>query len=75
MATNKDKLLTGIKFLALGFPFIFIGPALWTWQGVKGLKAGYYLWPILSIIAMLLAAFLCVKGIRTVMAALFDKDS
>lgn len=74
MATNKDKLMEGVRFLALGFPFIFMGPALMTWLGIPAYRQGNYIWITVSILLMLAAAYLCVRGLRTVLSAFFDRE-
>ncbi|WP_417608550.1 DUF6095 family protein [Owenweeksia hongkongensis] len=74
MATNKDKLMEGVRFLALGFPFIFMGPALMTWLGIPAYRQGNYIWIGVSILLMLTAAFLCIRGLRTVLSAFFDAE-
>ncbi len=74
MATNRDKLLKGVRFLAVGFPFIFMGPALMTWQGIPQYHNGNYIWLILSIVFMLTAAFFAVRGLRAILSAFFDGE-
>ncbi len=74
MATDKDKLLSGIRFIAIGFPFLFMGPIVLTWVGIPQMHEGNYLWLILSILFMLIAAYFCVRGLRTILAAFFDKQ-
>ena len=73
MATDKDKLLRGFRFLAVAFPFIFMGPVLLTWQGIPQYREGNYIWIIISIAFMIVAAFFGVKGLRTILSAFFDK--
>lgn len=73
MATDKDKLLRGIRFMAIGFPFIFMGPALMTWLGIPAYRHGNYIWLVVSILLMIAAAYLCVRGLRTILSAFFDK--
>lgn len=58
--------------MAVGFPFIFMGPALLTWQGIPGFNEGKYGWGIISIAMMLVAAFFCVKGLRVILSSFFD---
>jgi apolipoprotein N-acyltransferase len=74
MATDREKFLKGIRFMAVGFPFIFMGPALLTWLGIPAYHKGNYVWLAISIVLMLTAAFFCVKGLRTILASLFDGD-
>lgn len=74
MPTNKEKLLKGMQFVALGLPFVFMGPALLTWAGIPFAQKGNYLWLAISILLMLVAAYFCVRGLRTVLSSLFDKE-
>lgn len=71
--TNREKLLKGFRFIAVGFPFIFMGPALLTWQGIPHMRSGNYLWLGVSIGFMLIAAFFTVRGLRAILSAFFDK--
>lgn len=73
MATDKEKLLRGIQFMAMGFPFIFSGPALLTWQGIPAMREGNYIWITVSILFMITAAFFSVKGLRTILSSFFDE--
>ena len=72
---KKQKLLKGINFMALSFPFIFGGPTLFHYKGAQALRNGEPWWLVLSIVIMLIAVFFAVKGLRIIMAAFFDKDS
>jgi len=72
MATDKDKLAKGVRFMAVAFPFVFMGPVLLTWLGIPQYHKGNYIWLILSIVFMLTAAFFAVKGLRTILSAFFD---
>lgn len=72
MATDKDKLMKGIRWMAVGFPFIFMGPALMFWLGIPGMRNGNYIAFIMSIVLMGLAGFFCVKGLMTILSAFFD---
>ncbi len=74
MATNRDKLLKGIRWIAVGFPFIFLGPMFMYKFGIPAYHNGNYFWPILSIVLMGLAGFFCVKGLLTVLNGFFDKN-
>ncbi len=73
MATNRDKLMNGFRFMAVGFPFIFMGPILLTWQGIPKYHQGNYIWLIVSILFMVIAAYFSVRGLRTILSAFFDK--
>lgn len=74
MATDRDKLMKGLRFFAFGFPFIFLGPIVFTIAGIPSYNEGSYLWISLSILFMITAVVLCVKGLKTVLSAFFDKN-
>lgn len=74
MPTNRDKLLKGVRFITFGFPFIFLGPIVLTMAGIPNYREGSYGWLALSILFMAIAGFLCVKGLRTILAAFFDNN-
>ena len=72
MATNRDKLMNGLKFIAVGLPFVFLGPFTLTLAGIPDAQQGQYTWLVVSILFMALAAYFCVRGLRTVLSAFFD---
>lgn len=74
MATDRDKLLKGVRFITFGFPFIFLGPIVFTVAGIPDYHKGSYVWLVVSLVFMAAAAILCVKGLRTILAAFFDKS-
>ena len=74
MATDKEKLVKGLYYMAFAFPFIFSGPSLFFWKGAAGFKHGEYTWTIVSISLMLIAVFLVVKGLRMALSAFFEGD-
>ncbi len=72
MATNKEILSKGIKYLAFALPLLFIGPSI-IFSSFKNQQHPLYI-PILGlgIIMCLLAIFLIFKGIQTIMRSLFN---
>jgi len=74
MSTDKDKMMRGINFMAFSFPLIFFGPALFFWKGASGLNNGQWWWAVISVVLMGVAVFLVVKGLRLVLAGLFNKN-
>lgn len=69
MTTDKDKLMRGVRFMALSFPFIFAGPVL--------LYAGFgegnsQWWLFAGGLCSALAVFLVGRGLFTVVSAFFD---
>jgi len=74
MATDKDKLMRGARFLAIAFPFIFMGPSLMFMLGIPAMRQDNIWWMAVSIAVMGIAAFFGVRGILTVLSAFFDKS-
>jgi hypothetical protein len=75
MATDKERLIKGLYHMAAAFPFIFAGPSLYFSKGAAGFKSGDYTWTILSIVLMLAAVFLVVRGLRISIKAFFEGES
>ena len=71
MATNKDKIVRGINLMAFSFPFILFGPALYFWKGAKGWTNGEWYWSVLSVIVMLIAIYMAVRGLKLILAGIF----
>lgn len=72
MATDKDKLIKGIRYMAIAFPFIFLGPGLLFLAGIPALRDDNIIWLVISILLMGVAGFLSVKGLRTILSSFFD---
>ncbi|PTM04808.1 MAG: hypothetical protein DA405_05985 [Bacteroidetes bacterium] len=72
MESDKQKIAEGIRFLAVALPLVFSGPALYVGLGMPALRNGNYLWVIISIVIMLIAVFLMVKGLRRVLSGFFN---
>lgn len=71
---KKEKLMKGINLMLLSFPFIFGGPTLFHYKGAQALRNDEPWWLVLSVLLMLIAVFIAVKGLRTIMAAFFDRE-
>jgi hypothetical protein len=72
MATDKNKLMAGVRFMAIGFPFIFMGPGLMFLVGIPKLREDIY-WPLaISLLLMGTAVYFCLRGLRTILSAFFD---
>ena len=71
---KKEKLMRGINFLALSFPFIFGGPTLFYYKGAQALRNDEPWWLVISIAIMAIAVFLAVKGLKTILSAFFDHN-
>lgn len=72
MASDRDKIMQGLRFLAIALPLIFSGPALYVALGLPAARNGNYIWMGLSILLMLVAVFFMVKGLRTVLRGFFN---
>jgi lysylphosphatidylglycerol synthetase-like protein (DUF2156 family) len=75
MAANKEKIAKGIRFLAVALPLIFTAPGLYFLAGIPAYQKGNYGWIIASIVLMLVAVFLMVKGLRVVLAGFFNDEA
>ena len=71
MAANKEKIMMGVNYMAYAFPLILFGPGLYFWKGAKGWDNGEWWWAMLSLLIMGAAAFLVVKGLKTILAGIF----
>jgi len=69
MATDRDKLMRGVRFMALSFPFIFAGPAL-LYIGFTDDKSTW--WLFLGGFIAGLAILFAVRGLLTIVSAFFD---
>ena len=72
MESDKQKIAEGIRFLAVALPLVFSGPALYVGVGIPALRGGNYLWIGISILVMLVAVFLMVKGLRRILSGFFN---
>ena len=76
MAADKEKIVKGIRFLALALPLIFTGPGLYVAIGVDASRQGNHLWSIISLGLMAVAVVLMIIGLRHVLGGFFkDSDS
>ncbi len=69
--TNRDKLMQGVKLVALAFPFIIGAPIVLTLAFAPN-QEGIWL-PILAVIMMLGAFYFGGRGIMTIIGAFFDR--
>lgn len=72
MAANRDKIMHGIRFMAIALPLIFSGPALYVALGLPAARQGNYIWMGVSVLLMLVAVFFAVKGLRTILRGFFN---
>lgn len=76
MASDKEKIAKGIRFLAFALPLIFTGPGLYVAIGVDASRQGNHLWSIISVGLMIIAVVLVVLGLRMVLRGFFqDSDT
>ncbi len=72
MATNKDLLAKGIKYLAGALPLLFIGPSIIYNAFMNQQNVWHYLVLGIGIIACLAAMYLMFKGLKTITNSLFN---
>jgi hypothetical protein len=72
MATNKEVLSKGIKYLSGALPLMFIGPSLIYNAFMNKQNVWHYLVLAIGIIACLGAMFLMYLGLKTIMKSLFN---
>ncbi len=72
MATNKELLSKGIKYLAGALPLMFLGPSLIFNAFMNQQNVWHYLVLAFGIIACLSSMYLIFKGLRTMIKALFN---
>lgn len=74
MATNRELLGKGVKYLFGALPLMFIGPSVMYNAFMNKNNVGYYPVLIIGCAICILSVFLAFKGIRTITNALFDGD-
>lgn len=72
MATNKELLSKGIKYLAWALPLLFIGPSVIYNAFINQHSLWHYLVLAVGIIACIAAVFLMFKGLQTMVKGLFN---
>jgi hypothetical protein len=72
MATNKELLSKGIKYLTGALPLLFIGPSVIYNAFINKENVWHYLVLAIGIAACLGAMYLMFKGLNTIMKALFN---
>ncbi len=70
--TDRDKLMKGVKFVALAFPFIIGAPIALTLAFAPNQESMWL--PILAVALMLGAFYFGGRGIMTIIAAFFDRS-
>ncbi|KVV16072.1 DUF6095 family protein [Flavobacterium sp. TMP13] len=72
MATNKNLISKGVKFLTGALPLLFLGPVLIYNAFMNKHTNWHYLILGIGIVACFAAVFLMFKGLQTIMKALFN---
>ena len=62
--------MKGVRFLALSFPFILLGPSLHFWLG----PSAPLVWKIFAFMLMGVGVFYAVKGLLTILNGFFDAE-
>jgi len=70
--TNKKVLLTGVKYLALSLPILFLAPYLITLGFMNKNNASFYIFFPIGLILAVAAIFFVFKGIKTIMKSMFE---
>lgn len=74
MATDKNILAKGVKYLSSALPLIFLGPIIIN-SAFKNQESPFYPYVLgFGIIIALAAMFLIFKGITTLVKSMFDGD-
>lgn len=72
MATNKNILFKGIRFLAISLPLLFIGPTIINSSFKNKEHELYYIVLSVGILCCILGMYLIYKGVTTMVKALFN---
>ncbi|MFV8323401.1 DUF6095 family protein [Flavobacterium sp. LS2R12] len=72
MATNKELLSKGIKYLAGALPLLFLGPAVIYNAFMNKQNVWHYLVLAIGIIACIAAMLLMYLGLKIIMKSLFN---
>ena len=72
MATNKELLSKGIKYLAGALPLLFLGPVVIYNAFMNKQNAWHYLVLAIGIIVCIAAMYLMYLGLKTIMKSLFN---
>jgi uncharacterized membrane protein len=72
MATNKELLAKGVKYLFGALPLMFIGPSIMYNAFMNKQNNWHYLVLIIGCIICLVSVFLAFKGLKTMTDALFN---
>ncbi len=71
MATNRELLGKGLKYLGWALPLMFIGPSVIYNAFINKQNVWHYLVLAVGIVASFFAVYLAFKGLNTIMKSLF----
>ncbi|HOZ75526.1 MAG TPA: DUF6095 family protein [Flavobacterium sp.] len=71
MATNRELLGKGLKYLGWALPLMFIGPTVIYNAFINKQNVWHYLVLAIGIVAAFFAVYLAFKGLNTIMKSLF----
>ena len=74
MATNKELLSKGIKYLAGALPLLFIGPSVIYNAFMNKQNVWHYLVLAFGIMACIGAMYLMFIGLKTIMKGIFNDE-
>ncbi|GGD90741.1 DUF6095 family protein [Planktosalinus lacus] len=69
--TDKKVLMTGIKFMALSLPLMFLAPYLITLGFLNKDNSTFYIFFPIGLIIGIAAVYFAFKGILTIMKSIF----
>ncbi len=72
MATNKNILFKGIKFLGIALPLLFIGPTIIHSSFKNKGHSLFYIVLSVGILCCIVGMFFIFKGVTTMVKALFN---
>lgn len=72
MATNKELLSKGVKYLAWALPLLFIGPSLIYNAFINKQNVWHYLVLGIGIAICICSVYLMFLGLKTMMRSLFN---
>ncbi len=72
MATNKELLAKGIKYLFAALPLMFIGPSVMYNAFMNKHTNWHYLVLVVGCVICVLSVFLAFKGIKTMTDSIFN---
>lgn len=72
MATNKELLNKGVKYLAGALPLLLIGPAIIHNAFINKQNVWHYLVLGIGILVCLVGVYLMAKGLKTMVNSLFN---